>query len=140
MAQAVSAACVCGCRDAGGAVAHAIAAALADDDIDRAIVLGLVADDAVACQHCSDACRSRLRVARDERLQALAARERYRARNTRLERRARERAEHRAAQVTPAPDAATPTTTAPTPPPALPSAAAAALARARAKAAARHKP
>jgi len=124
-------ACVCGCRESRGAAAHAINAALRVDDIDGAIEAGLL-DRSIECAICNDECRERLHHARDERIAALAARQRFRARNARLERRARERAEKRA----PAPsnDVATPT------PPALPSAAAAALARAREKAAQRHKP
>ena len=127
----VSVACVCGCVDACGIAAHAINAALHVDDVDGAIDAGLL-DRTIECGACSDDCRARLHRARAERLTALAARERYRARNARLERRARERAEQRA----PAPsnDIAKPA------PSALPSAAAAALARAREKAAQRHKP
>lgn len=122
--------CSCGCRDAGGAAAHAIVAALAQDDADLAIERGLL-DPARECRACSDDCRARLHAAREQRTSALAARERYRARNARLERRARERAEQRA----PATDTAHAASR-----PALPSAAAAALARAREKAAQRHKP
>jgi hypothetical protein len=125
-------ACACGCRDPRGTAAHAINAALRVDDVDRAIDAGLLDRD-VECTSCGDECRKALHDARDARLTALAARERYRARNARLERRARERAEQR--EPKPAPD-----TTHGTPTPALPSAAAAALARARAKAAQRHKP
>lgn len=124
------ASCDCGCRDAGGAAAHAVVMALAQDDTDLAIERGLL-DRAVACDACSDACRARLHHARHEREAALAARERYRARNARIERRARERAE----RATPAPAVDRPATA-----PSLPSAAAAALARARAKAAQRHQP
>jgi hypothetical protein len=139
MATGSNHACVCGCREGAGAAVHAIAAALGQDDLDRAITLGLVAGDAApSCTSCSDDCRARLQAARTERMQALAARDRYRTRNARLERRARERAEHRAAAM---PVAASVATDAPAPvATALPSAAAAALARARAKAAARHKP
>jgi hypothetical protein len=124
-------ACTCGCRDARGDRVHAIARALAEDDLDQAIELGLLLDPPLACANCDAGCRQLIHVAREARLYALAARERFRARNARLERRAHERAEQR---TPPAP--ATQATTAP----ALPSAAAAALARARAKAAARHKP
>jgi len=124
-------ACVCGCVDPAGAAAHAINAALRVDDVDAAIEAGLL-DRGLECGSCNEECRARLHHVRDERITALAARERYRARNGRLERRARERAEKRA----PAPiaDIAAPM------PSALPSAAAAALARAREKAAQRHKP
>jgi hypothetical protein len=143
MAGTTSDACACGCRDADGSAVHAIVAALVDDDPDRAIALGLVDGGRLVCEHCNDACRARLVAARDARLQALAARARFRARGVRLERRARERAEHRAAPATETADAPTrpmPTDAAAAIAPALPSAAAAALARARAKAAARHKP
>ncbi|BDU16018.1 hypothetical protein [Lysobacter auxotrophicus] len=125
------AACVCGCVDPHGAVAHTIVAALRVYDVDGAIDAGLL-DRGIECTSCDDACRAQLHAARTARIGALAARERYRARNARLERRARERAEKRAAP--PVSEVATPT------PSALPSAAAAALARARAKAAQRHKP
>jgi len=123
-------ACACGCRDPRGAAAHVINAALRMDDVDGAIEAGLL-DRTIECASCADECREQLHHVREERIVALAARERFRARNERLERRARERAEKRA----PAPsnDVATPT-------PSLPSAAAAALARAREKAAQRHKP
>jgi hypothetical protein len=123
-------ACTCGCRDAGGEAAHAIVDALVQDDIDLAIERGLLDRD-VECHACSDACRARLHEARLQRESALAARDRHRARNARLERRARERAEQR----TPTPSPEQPVAA-----PALPSAAAAALARAREKAAQRHKP
>lgn len=117
----------CGCdRDA---VAHAIVAALLSDDVDRALDLGLL--DADECAACSTSCRAAVHAARGQRQRALAARERFRARNARLQRRAEERAAQRQA---PAPSPASVT------PPSLPSAAAAALERARAKAAARHKP
>ncbi|HEY0504943.1 MAG TPA: hypothetical protein VGD42_15790, partial [Lysobacter sp.] len=94
-------ACTCGCRDAGGAAAHAIVAALAQDDADLAIERGLL-DRALECGACGDDCRARLREAREQRASALAARERHRARDARLQRRARERAEQRAPA--PAPD------------------------------------
>ncbi|MGO0999752.1 hypothetical protein [Lysobacter sp. CA196] len=151
MSERTSALCRCGCADARGAAAHAIVAALAQDDLDAAIALGLLNAnfddrdiDGIVCRQCTDACMQALRSAREARLRALAARERYRARNQRLQRRADERAARRAA--TPAPtnsadtsadntiaDTSSPTTQRP----ALPSAAAAALARAKAKAAQR---
>ena len=112
----------CGCTDAAGAHAHAIAAALLDDDLDHAMTLGLL--EPVACSSCTGDCSEWLRDAREARMRALAARERHRVRQARLERRAAERAARRA------PPAATPTGT-----PALPPAAAAALARAKARAA-----
>ena len=117
----------CGCTHADGAGAHALVAALGSDDIDRALALGLL-DDGIACSACDVACRASLQAARIQRQDALAARERYRLRNERLQRRQRERAERR----NPAPATAAATTTSA---PALPAAAAAALARARARAA-----
>ena len=114
---------VCGC--VADHAAHVIAAALADDDVDAAIALGLL--DAASCDTCTPDCRAALMQARDSRLRAFAARERFRARNARLQRRAEARA---AARVpTPVPENAQ------SEKPALPPAAAAALARAKAKAA-----
>jgi Na+-translocating ferredoxin:NAD+ oxidoreductase RnfC subunit len=98
--------------------AHAILAALREDDIDAAIERGLL--DAQPCPCCEDRCSNLLIEARDSRLRAVAARERFRAREARLARRAAER------------DAAR--TNAARQPAALPPAAAAALARAKAKA------
>jgi len=112
----------CGCTNASGARAHTIAAALLDDDLDRAMTLGLL--EPVACSACTGDCSERLREAREARLRALAARERHRARQARLERRAAERAARRA-----------PPPASPAGAPALPPAAAAALARAKARAA-----
>ena len=106
---------------------HALVAALQADDIDHAFALGLL-DDALACAACSDACRALLNDARVERQRALAARDRFRARTARLERRQRERAERRK-PVAVASRAS-----------ALPPAAAAALARARARVAGRKEP
>jgi hypothetical protein len=109
---------------------HAVVGALAIDDLDRALALGLL--ESGACQDCSGICRARLEQARDARLAALAARERYRARQARLARRAAERAARRGAGIavggaraTDAPASAAAT---------LPPAAAAALARALARA------
>ncbi|WP_331250643.1 hypothetical protein [Lysobacter silvisoli] len=128
----MSAACRCGCTREHPA--HAMVAALAQDDVDGALRLGLLDSD--ACDDCSDDCRGGLIDARDARLRALQARERYRARDARLQRRVQERAALRNA----APVAATPDRPAVATAPALPAAAAAALARAKAKAAERHKP
>ncbi|MGJ7901330.1 hypothetical protein ACSAMQ_02565, partial [Lysobacter sp. 1R34A] len=89
MSERTSAPCRCGCADARGTAAHAIVAALVQDDLDGAIALGLSSehfDDGIACRRCTDACRQALRNAREARLRALAARERYRARNLRLQR------------------------------------------------------
>jgi hypothetical protein len=115
----------CGCDAAPGASAHAVQVALHGDDFDAAIALGRL-DEAIACTHCSTACRDALQAAREARLRALAARERFRARDARLARKQRERAERRrpVARGPVAGEAA----------PALPPAAAAALARAKAKA------
>nr|WP_251044436.1 hypothetical protein [Lysobacter sp. ISL-52] len=115
---------------------------MARDDLDRAIALGLLNDDAdptLACAHCTPACALAIGQARANRLTALAARDRYRARAQRLQRRADERAAQRAGA---APIAASEVAdalveAAPPPRTALPSAAAAALARAKAKAAQR---
>jgi len=130
----------CGCRAAGGERAHAIAAALRDDDLDRAMTLGLLdgGDAPVACAECTPDCRARIDAARAGRTAALAARERHRARALRLERRERERAERRAAAPVATADMAREgDAIAPAAVPGLPPAAAAALARARARAAAR---
>ena len=108
---------LCDCTEAHPA--HAILAALGDGDLDAAIERGLL--DARPCPHCDSDCASTLIAARDARLRALAARERFRAREARLARRAAER------------DAAR--NTAAKQPAALPPAAAAALARAKARAA-----
>ena len=105
--------------------------ALAEGDIDRAIQAGML--DCGVCEGCGPACTAGLLAARDARLAAWAARERHRARNVRLQRRAAELAAKRTPGL-PA-DAATTVTTRP----ALPAAAAAVLARAKAKAAERHK-
>ena len=96
-------------------------AMLMADDLDAALQLGLL--DAQPCPGCDGGCNARLIEARDARLVALAARERHRARDARLQRRKAERQAARAPAATIASAA-----------PALPSAAADALARALAKA------
>lgn len=103
---------------------HCVMAALAVDDLDRALACGLLSCN--SCIGCADACNVLLAGARGERLRALAARERYRARQVRLARRALEHGRPRGLRELPArtPD-----------PDGLPPAAAAALARAKAKAA-----
>ena len=123
--------CACGCREGAGAIAHQVMAALRDDDVDRAIEAGLL--DCEPCGRCTSECTWILHDARDARLTALAARDRYRARAERLEQRAAARASRRAKAT--APGSAHGTAT-----PALPAAAAAALARAKAKAAGPRKP
>lgn len=124
----------CGCGDAEHAQAHACRAALLDGDIDRAIGLGLLTRP--PCPSCTRDCSDALGHARDMRLAALAARERFRARQQRLERRDRERRAARApAPVKPdAAPVAVPATTA------LPPAVAALLARAKARAAGKPQP
>ena len=112
---------LCACAEAHPA--HAILVALREGDLDAAIERGLL--DVPPCPGCAVACSSLLREARDGRLRALAARERFRAREARLARRDTERDAARA--------------TAAKQPAALPPAAAAALARARAKAAGRER-
>nr|WP_317843119.1 hypothetical protein [Lysobacter psychrotolerans] len=126
----------CGCRDAGGTAVHAVVAALLDGDVDAALERGLLVTP--ACLACDGACTAVFANARGERQRALAARERYRERATRLQRRADERAQRRqagAGAATGPASEATQTPQAPAPRPALPSAAAAALARAKARAA-----
>ncbi|GAA3922518.1 hypothetical protein [Luteimonas lutimaris] len=117
--------------DACVAQARRLAALLRDDDVDTAIEAGLM--EFVPCPRCAgagagaivddcalvSAAQQRLRTAWD-------ARERYRARTARLQRRAAERAERRAAPLAAAHGPRKP---------ALPPAAAAALARAKARAA-----
>ena len=126
------------CNDTGIA---ALAAAVAVDDLDAAIEQGLLAFEAPAT--CCTACAPRIATvlaARDARRHALAARERFRARQARLIERAEEKARRRAAATSveglPAEGMSArgmPTAAAP----ALPSAAQAALARAKARAAAK---
>lgn len=125
----------CGCGEPGGAAAHAVVAALVAGDLDRAMDSGLL--DCPTCSACDAACSNALLVARDARTSALAARERYRARNERLQRRATELAMKRgtAPVIDTTQQSAGPATR-----PALPAAAAMALARAKARASERHKP
>lgn len=133
--MSAAAPCRCGCAQAS--VVHAIVAALADDDVDGALALGLL--DSQSCAGCTPECTTMLIAARDARRDALAARARYRARNARLAQRAQERAAQRTG-ARPAIEAVEQGNAVPTTRPALPSAAAAALARAKAKAAERSKP
>jgi len=100
-------------------------AALALDDVDGANDAGLLATQ--GCEGCSPGCSASLAAARGARQAALAARDRFRAREARLRRRAQERLAARA----PREDLA------PSPIAALPSAAAAALQRALDKASGR---
>ena len=119
----------CGCDAASGARAHAVQAALRRDDVDAAIALGLL-DTGIACGHCSTSCGAELQGARIQRQRALAARERFRAREARLARRLGERAERRRPVAGAAGDGKAPADS-----PSLPAAAAAALARAKDRAA-----
>jgi hypothetical protein len=109
------------CASADGGQAHALLAQLAMDDIDAALEQGLML--AQACPDCSPSCMARLIEARDARIAALAARERYRARAARV---ARRKTERDATRITVAP--------AQVKAPALPASAADVLARALAKA------
>ena len=111
----------CHCTACDDGRAHAMQAMLMADDLDAALQLGLL--DAQPCPGCDGGCNARLIEARDARLVALAARERHRARDARLQRR---KAEREAARTPPA--------TLANKEPALPVAAADALARALAKA------
>ncbi len=109
-----------GCGCVIDAPAHALVAALAGDDLDAALDLGLL--DSAGCPSCSADCTAALLAVRDERRVALAARERFRLREARLLRRAEDKA---AARVAPEKVAGRP---------ALPASAADALARAMARA------
>ena len=140
----MSASCrYCGCKDACGAKQHAILDALAADDVDRALDLGLMAVE--PCPGCKATCHLPVIEARAARKYALDARERYRKRLARLQRLAEEQKARRA----PAPAPDEPDGTGGTRPalpdgtggtrPALPDAAAAALARAKARAAGRER-
>ncbi|MEG3158739.1 hypothetical protein ACKVMH_12860, partial [Lysobacter zhanggongensis] len=73
---------------------HRVAAALAVEDVDRAIEAGLL--DCEPCPDCTPHCQVSVIRARDERRFALAARERFRAREARLQRLAAERDARRA--------------------------------------------
>jgi hypothetical protein len=95
------------------------------DDVDAAIEAGLM--DFVPCPACDRVLATQLAEAQRKLLIAWAARDRYRARNARLAKRAAERDARRAAPIAAKKNA-------------LPAAAAAILARAKAKAAERGKP
>ncbi|MEO6365902.1 MAG: hypothetical protein ABIO38_07645 [Luteimonas sp.] len=116
---------------------HDVAGAVAIDDIDRAIEAGLLRwNGCVACALAggldpTDA--ALLSSARASRLSALASRERYRARQHRLQERSVQRDPRRHATPSAIPVSFKLDST-------LPTAAAAALARAKAKAATRAKP
>lgn len=124
------------CRFCEDPALVALACAVADDDIDRAMTMGLLefASPRITCAACATRIAA-IESVRDARRHALAARERYRARQARLAERARTRAQRRHETETRMP--AAPTARTPSPLPALPPAAALALARAKAKAAAK---
>jgi hypothetical protein len=113
------------CPDCSSASIRMLLDAIDTDDLDRAIELGLLDfKPACDCVQCALSIAT-LVATRDARLRALAARDRFRAREARLAARAEARAKRRAeAQAAPRAPAM----------PALPPAAAAALARALAKA------
>ena len=117
-----------GCACQAPSAQHAIVAALMVDDVDRAMDLGLL--DRAPCPACASECSGALLAVRDDRLRALAARDRFRSRAARLQRLAQERLARQAP-----PPAASPAQ----PAPALPTAAAEALARAKARAAQRRR-
>lgn len=108
----------------------ALVDAVMTHDLDRAIAFGLLAfkPSSHRCDHCHEAI-AQLLAARDARKRALAARERYRARQARLAERAETRARKRAGA---APEASVAVSS-------LPSGAAAVLARAKARAAAKQR-
>lgn len=112
----------CDCVASDDRGAHGLQAMLASDDIDAAMTSGLL--DVQPCPGCDAACTARLIEARDARRFALAARERHRTRDARLQRRKAEREAARRPMLA----------NVETQLPALPSAAADALARALAKA------
>lgn len=121
---------VCGCNSPACPQAHAVQVALEDNDLDLALARGLL-DERLACTHCTARCQSLLQAAADARRKALAARERFSARQTRLAKRRQEREAKGKTATSTASEAGAP---------ALPPAAAAALARAKAKAAGRSQP
>ena len=121
------------CPACGDDTLRGLADALAADDLGRAMTLGLLdarpEDIPERCAAC-DARAGSIIAARDERLRALAARERHRARQARLAERTAARARKREATAPQRTVAA----------PSLPPAAAAALARAKARVAAKRPP
>jgi hypothetical protein len=129
---------ICGATATDACAAAGLSAideALAADDVDAAIRLGLLdrelpPPDATACADCL-ARLARIRAARAARVTALAARERFRAREARVTKRAEARARQRAGAAAGPAIAESRGAVAS----ALPTAAAAALARAKARAA-----
>jgi hypothetical protein len=112
-----------------GAHVHVVIAALADEDLDGSLQAGLLTCQ--PCVGCTPTCTATLLAAGNARRDALAARERFHARQARLAHRQQQRADRRAAPTMPS-DAFAGAS-----PPSLPTAAAAALARAKAKVAGR---
>ena len=112
------------------AAVAALLAAIASDDLDAAIELGLLQFELRSGAPCADCGPdiARLVAARDARRSALAARERHRRRDARLAQRAEANAARREAGAAATADMSKP---------GLPDAAAAALARAKARAAQR---
>lgn len=124
------------------ALRERLLALVREADLDGAIEAGLI--DFVPCSASCCADVAPLRAAQTQLRMAWAARERYRSRQARLQRRAEERQARRSTAITPASpatpdgDTGTPAATSPLPArPALPASAAAILARAKAKAAGR---
>ena len=121
------------CLACNNEVLCAIADALATDNMDQALEFGLLdhCPETIdgSCGECDTRARTMI-AARDAHMRALAARERYRAREARLTARAEARARKRA------PAAPHTSTTSPS----LPPAAAAALARAKARVAVKQQP
>ncbi len=130
------------CATCSTPAVRALADAIAQDDIARAIDEGLLEFEAPPhpCAACAERVAS-IVAARDVRVHALAARERFRRREVRLRERERARAEkRRSASPTTAPETADIAAAASKPTAStLPPAAAAALARAKAKAAAKRE-
>jgi hypothetical protein len=108
-----------------------LSALLERDAWDAAIDAGLMQFAPTPCMHCPADRLARIASAQQQLQVAWDARERYRARQARLQQRADARARARLQRSDPTPSAVAPT------PPALPPAVAAALARAKAKAAGR---
>jgi hypothetical protein len=111
--------------------ARQLSALLERDAWDAAIDAGLMEFPTTPCTRCPADRLARIVSAQQQLQVAWDARERYRARQARLQRRADARTRARLQRSDPAPSAALPT------PPGLPPAVAAALARAKAKAAGR---
>src|SRR6476469_9069338 len=88
----------CGCE--AESPAHALVALLIADDVDAALDAGLL--DVAVCRACNEACRAAFVAAQVQRRFALSARDRFRAREARLARRAAQRDAARATRAMPA--------------------------------------